>query len=449
MAQSTYSQSHKDADSAQTPAELAPPTPHIRSRELIRDPLSFYLTLARQYGDIVCYRTIGEPAYLINHPDMAKYILQDNNRNYTKDTYSNHLFKTVVSDGLLTSEGETWLKQRRIMQPAFHQKRLAQFDSLITGAAQSMLERWQAFYERNEPVYISQEMSALTLTITIRILFGVDIGDEINRVGQAVDMGSALFEKPTNPRFKESVGIISEVVSQIIAERRQSSTEANDLLFTLLNTRDVETGEGMDDRQLHDQVMTLLLAGYETTASALTWTWYLLARDPHSVQKLRAETQHVLQGRTPTYADTENLHYTLCVFKEGLRLYPSAWVLGRKAIQKDVLNGYTIPAGAVLAISPYTIHRHPDFWDDPETFAPERFLPENAAGRHHFAYIPFGGGPRQCIGNGLALLEAQLIIPMVLQQFDLMPIDQQPMKPEAYFVLRPDMNLRLALQPAQ
>lgn len=449
MAQSTYSHSNKDTDSTRSSANLAPPTPHIRSRELVRDPLSFFLTLARQYGDIVCYRSIGEPAYLINHPDLAKHILQDNNRNYTKDTYSNHLFRTVVSDGLLTSEGETWLKQRRLMQPAFHQKRLAEFDELIASATQSMLDRWQGYCERQEPVYISQEMSALTLTITIRILFGVDIGDEINRVGQAVDMGSALLEKPTNPRFKESVGIISEVVSQIIAERRQSTAEANDLLFTLLNTRDVETGEGMDDRQLHDQVMTLLLAGYETTASALTWTWYLLARHPRAVQKLRAEAERVLQGRTPTYADTENLVYTLCVFKEGLRLYPSAWVLGRKAIENDVLNGYTIPAGAVLAISPYTIHRHPDFWENPEDFEPERFLPENAVGRHHFAFIPFGGGPRQCIGNNLALLEAQLIIPMVLQQFDVLLTDQQPMKPEAHFVLRPDMNLRLALQPVQ
>jgi cytochrome P450 len=424
----------------------APPAPHLRARELLRDPLNFFLTLTRDYGDVVCYRSAPEPAYLINHPDLVKQILVDNNRNYTKETYTNRAFKAVVSDGLLTSEGEVWRKQRRLMQPAFHQQRLAKFDAVITDATEVMLDHWQELFELHEPVYIAREMAALTLTITTHILFGVDLGEDINLVGIAMDKGLALIEKPTHPDFIESLQIIDGIVKRIIAERRQAPDETNDLLSILLHAQDEDTGEMMNDQQLRDQVFTLLLAGYETTASALTWAWYLLSQNSEIVQQIREEVEGVLQDRTPTYADTLDLEYTLCVFKEVLRLYPSAWVLGRKAINADRLGEYLIPADGTLAISPYTLHRHLEFWDQPDIFDPSRFLPEASAHRHRFAYIPFGGGPRQCIGNNLALLEAQLIISMVVRRFTLHLIDDHPIKPSAHFVLRPDRNILMELE---
>lgn len=298
----------------------------------------------------------------------------------------------------------------------------------------------------HEPIYIAREMAALTLTITTHILFGVDLGEEINQVGIAMDKGLALIEKPTHPDFKESLQIIDDIVNRIIAERRLSAIKTNDLLSILLHAQDEETGETMSDRQLRDQVFTLLLAGYETTASALTWTWYLLSQNPEIVQQIREEVESLLLNRSPTYADTLNLEYTLCVFKEVLRLYPSAWVLGRKAIKADRFGDYLIPAEGTLAISPYTLHRHLGFWDQPEIFDPTRFLPEQSASRHRFAYIPFGGGPRQCIGNNLALLEAQLIISMVVSRFNLHLVDNHPIKPSAHFVLRPDRNMLMELE---
>lgn len=423
-----------------------PPSPQINARELVREPLEFFTTLARRHGDVVCYRRTPEMAYLVSHPDYIRHILLENNRNYTKETYINQMFKSVVADGLLTAEGDDWLQQRRLMQPAFHQKRLAVLDGLITGETKKMLERWQTSAVSGSPVDIAYEMADLTLNITTLALFGVDIHTDADLVGEAVSISADLLEKPRNPRFQNAARAVDEVVYRIIDRRRRDGQDSGDLLSMLMQARDGETGLGMNDLQLRNQVLTLLLAGYETTSSALTWTWYLLSAHPEAADRLRAELKKNLGLRTPTSADLPRLQFARMVFEESMRLYPPAWILGRKALADDEIGGYLIPANAILAISPYVVHRHAAYWDDPETFEPERFSPERAAERHHFAYIPFGAGPRKCIGNNLAMLEAQLIIAMIARAFRMRLVPGQAIRPEPIFILRPSRQMLMTLE---
>lgn len=426
---------------------LTPPSPRGSLRQLVRDPLAYYLSLAREYGDLVCYRPAPEPAYLVNHPDYIKHVLVDNNRNYTKDTYINQMFKAQVGDGLLTSEGDAWRRQRRLMQPAFHQQRTFKLDTVITGAASRMLDRWEVRRAAGHTLDIAAEMATLTLSITTRALFGVDIGEEVNAVGEAVNVGADLLEKsPRHPRFQTGMQTVERVVDRIIAERRRPGGGSEDLLATLMQARDEETGTGMDDRQLRSQVMTLLLAGYETTASALAWTWFLVAQHPAVLEKLRREAQQVVGDRLPASADLQDLAYTRMVFEEAMRLYPPAWILGRRALGEDKIDGYSVPANTILAVSPYLMHRHPGFWTDPEAFDPERFTPERSAGRHRFAYIPFGAGPRLCIGNNFAMIEAQLIIALVACRYRLRLEPGQEIKPEPIFILRPNGPILMTLE---
>jgi cytochrome P450 len=415
-----------------------PPSPTSRLRDLTRDPLNYFLTLTRQYGDVVCYRTAPEPAYLVNHPESIKHILVLNSRNYRKDTYTNNMFKSAIGDGLLTSEGEVWRQQRRLMQPAFHQQRIARFSELIVQETAAVLERWQDFAVTGRPLDIAEEMATLTLRIIGRSLFGVDLSDKASTVGQAVNMAADLLEKPRQPRFQEALAVIEQIVFGIINERRRSNQDTGDLLSALLLTRDEETGQGMDDQQLRNQVITLLLAGYETTATALTWTWYLLSQHPEIQRRLHGEAASVLDGRLPAYSDLPRLGYVQMMFEEVMRLYPPAWIMGRRALGNDMIGGYFIPHDSIIAISPFTLHRHPGFWEQPEVFDPERFSPERSAGRHRFAYLPFGAGPRQCIGNNFAMLEAQLIIAAIAQMFALQLLPGQSIRTEPLFILRPN-----------
>jgi cytochrome P450 len=427
-------------------AHNLPPAPKINARQLVRDPLTFFLTLARQEGDIVCYRPAPEPAYLISHPDYAKHILIDNNRNYNKATYINQMFSSAVGNGLLTSEGELWRTQRRLMQPAFHQKRINQYDAIITDATEKMLFNWENNQASGTPIDITKEMSALTLTITTHALFGIDLGDDVNLVGQAVNLAGDLLEKPRNPRFQKGIQVVENIVYRIIDERRKLNQDTGDLLSMLILTRDEDTGTGMDDQQLRNQVITLLLAGYETTASALTWTWYMLSLRPSVFDLLRNEANQVLGNRTPSWKDLSELQYARMVFEEGLRLYPPAWVLGRKSLGEDRIGGYFIPANTIIALSPYVLHRHPAFWEHPDEFDPGRFSSERSIGRHKFAYIPFGAGPRQCIGNNLAMVEAQLILAMVSRKYQMHLLPNQDIRPEPIFILRPNREILMELE---
>jgi cytochrome P450 len=414
-------------------------------REMVRNPLQFFQNIALEYGDIVCYRPAPEPAFLINHPNYVRHVLVDHNKNYTKDTYSNRLFSKLVGAGLLTTEGGHWRKQRRMMQPAFHHTRLEQLDGMIVDVAQSMLDRWQAAYDSNQPIDIAREMSALTLTVTTRSLFGVDLGDEVREVGEIINRAAADLERPSSPRLIESARKFGEVVDRIIQQRKQNFKDGGDLLSSMILARDDHSGRRMTDEELRTQVMTLMLAGYETTASTLTWTWHLLSQNLQYMDRLRSEVRETLNGRPPCYGDLDHLPLIGMVLDESLRLFPPAWTLGRRAICEDVIDGFYIPENTVLAVCIYVLHRDPRFWDRPDVFFPERFSPENSKGRNKFSFIPFGAGPRQCIGNNFGLMEAALVVACILQRFELHSIPGIEVHPQAVFVLRPNRDVMMSL----
>jgi cytochrome P450 len=430
-----------------SPERRLPPAPRGSVRELVRDPLGYFLTISRQFGDVVCYRPAPDSAYLINHPEYIHHVLVENQRNYSKDTYSNQSVKKIIGESLLNLEGDAWLRQRRLMQPAFHHTRLEPLDGMIVQAVQDMIARWQINYNQGQPVDVAREMAALTMTITARALFGVDLGDEVNEIGEIVNGVADIIEKPNQPRLHEATRQFSAVVERIIQERRRNFHDQGDLLSSLMTARDEETGAMLSDQQIRNEVMGLLLAGYETTANALTWTYYLLSQNIWAAERMRGEVRQQLERRMPTHADLRRLPYLHQVLEESLRLYPPAWIIGRRALMEDEIGGYYVPAGTVIAICIYTLHRHPAFWENPDVFDPDHFSPENAARRNKYAYMPFSIGPRQCIGNNFGMLESGLILACVAQHFDLRLLPGIEVKPQPIYVLRPNRDLLMSLHP--
>ena len=429
-------------------------------RELQRDPLKLYMDARREYGDIVRLRSM--PPFFwhsLAHPDDIDHVLRRNATNYPKGFF-NEWLSILVGNGLLTSEGDFWLRQRRLTQPAFHRKRLVTLGTAMTAATEAMVEQWSARRESDAPFDVMSEMMRLTLQVVGQALFTTDTADVARVVGQAVSVAvehlnyrvthitllPERFPTPRNRRFVAARRTLDDIVLAIVEERRRSGEDTGDLLSMLLLARDEDTGEGMSDRQLRDEVMTLFLAVHETTAVALCWTWYLLSRHPEIEANLHDELAAVLGGRTPEMEDLPRLPYTRMVVDETLRLYPPAWGMGRQTKAADEIRGYEIPAKSVIGISQYVTHRHPEFWEDPERFDPERFTPERSAGRPHFAYFPFGGGPRQCIGNNFALMEAQLILATVAQHFRLRVVPGFPVVPHPLLTLRPRNGLLVTAQ---
>ncbi|WP_420627634.1 cytochrome P450 [Candidatus Leptofilum sp.] len=407
------------------------------ARELVRAPHRFFLQLTRDYGDVVQYRATPESAFLLNHPDFVKHILVSNGRNYNKDTHLNkYMLQAVTGQGLLTSENPLWRKQRRLIQPFFHRRYLANFADLMVAATDETLARLDRYASQNEPFDMANEMMTLTLNIVSRALFGYDTDAQAEQIGEAVN---TLIEiaKPKRKRFQETLKVLDAIVFDIIQRRRQRPhAEQHDLLDMLIQARYEDSGEGMSDQQIRDEVMSLLIAGHETTANTLGWLWYLLAQQPAVVSQIEAELEAVLNGRTVTVADFPQLLYCDKVIKEAMRLYPSAWSISRRALVDDEIGGYEIPKGAIVAVSPYTLHRHPTFWPEPEKFDPERFTPEQEAARHRYAYIPFGAGARKCIGDQFALMESIIILPTTLQRFRLQLVPDHPIDEHALVTLR-------------
>jgi len=427
------------------PATKHPPSAGTVGRDEVRHPLRFFLWLTQNYGDIVQYRASVEPAYLVNHPDYVRHVLQTNGHNYNKDTYLNkHLIESLTGEGLLTSENPLWREQRRLIQPAFHRRSLAAFAELMTDAARRAVARLEAV-EDGATVDIAREMTRLTLDIVTQALFGYDITGRAEEIGEAMDT-MVTIGRPKHRLVRERIELLDSIVYAILSDRRaHPERNREDLLAMLLNAR-YDDGTPMPDRQVRDEVMSLLVAGHETTANTLSWTWYLLAQNPEAAARLEAEIDEVLDGRLVTVEDFTRLIYTDRVIQEATRLYPSAWSISRRALGDDEIGGYFIPAGAIVAMSPYTMHRHPAFWDDPERFDPERFAPERAAARPRFAYFPFGGGARQCIGNHFALMESLTIIPTLIQRFRLSPRWTDPVEEHALITLRPRGGVPVALE---
>ena len=395
-----------------------------------RDVLGFLTSSTDQYGDVVRMRFGSLTLHVVRHPNDVAHVLKDNAKNYDKQTSAYRALSLALGKGLLTSEGEFWLRQRRIAQPAFHKKRIAGFASVMVRATEEMLAAWQPMIASGEVFDVGAEMMRVTLQIVAETLLGIRMSAEADQVGEAMEVMLPYIREtsesilplplsiPTarNRRFRHAVATVDRIVMKAIAARRAAGTESDDLLSMLMSSEDAETGERMTDRQLRDEVMTMFLAGHETTANALIWTWYLLSQNPEAREKLEAEVDTVLGGRTPTLEDLRELRYTRRVFDESMRLYPPAWIVERSAIGADALSGFAIPKRSAVLLSPFLTHRHPEFWPDPLRFDPDRFTEEAIAARPSFAYFPFGGGPRQCIGNNFALMESQLIIAAVAQR---------------------------------
>ena len=453
-------------DISNTNPSLPPPPgpgsrPPLDDLRTLRDgPHAFLLQIARQYGDIVRYPVGPLAAYLVVHPDGVKHVLQDNAKNYSKDTFQYNLLSSITGRGLLTSDGDFWLRQRRLAQPAFHRQRIAGFAGLMTAYAEAMLARWEDFAARGEPIDVAAEMMHLALQIVGKALFSIEIGDAADELAQATlvvldhivgrartfGMVPQWLPTPGNLRYRKALAVLEDAVNATIAQRRRDPGNTADLLAMLMSARDAETGQGMSDRQLRDEMMTILIAGHETVASALAWTWYLLATDPAAEAKLHAELAAVLGGRTPQVDDLPDLRYTQAVFEEALRLYPPAWIITRKALADDEILGCRVPANALVVASPYVTHRQAATWADPEAFDPDRFSEVRAAGRPRFAYYPFGGGPRLCIGDQFAMTEAKLIIATFAQRCRLTRVPDHPIAVEPGVTLRPKYGLLMQIE---
>lgn len=428
--------------------------------DIQRDSLGFMRQITNQYGDIVHYRVGWVHSYLLNHPDYVKHVLQDNQKNYTKEIFSFKMLRWIVGYGLLTSDGAFWLRQRRLTQPAFHRQRIAALGPLMTGATIDLQLEWDALAQRSVVLDIDDAMMRLTLRIVGEALFGTNLSSKATQVGSAfTTLSEQLIERfrllgllpPVLPtrrdrEFRAAQYALDRVVYDIIQERRKADQDRGDLLSMLMLAHDEETGAQMNDDHLRDEVKTLMLAGHETTANALTWAWYLLSQHPEVEQQLHAELDSVLQGRAPTMNDLSKLRYTRMVVDEVLRLYPPAPLMPRLVVADDAIGGYRIPAKSAVVISIYTLHRHPAFWDNPDGFDPERFAPERETRRPRFAYFPFGGGPRQCIGNNFALAEAQLVLATLAQRYRLRLAPGFTPVPEALITLRPRGGMPMLLE---
>ncbi|WP_164001597.1 cytochrome P450 [Pyxidicoccus caerfyrddinensis] len=437
-------------------APLLPPGPRGEPllgnlRALRKDPLTFFPAQVREYGDVVRIRVGPMYVTLLAHPDLVRHVLQDNARNYNKQTRGFAVIRELLGQGLLTSEGDFWLRQRRLAQPAFHRQRLAGFASTMVDATEDLARALEPRIASGQPFDVAEDLTHLTLRIAGLTLFGTEVGGESRAVGDALGRVQTFANSrltqliplpralplPSHRRFEKDAGTLDRVVRAIVERRRREGGEHHDLLQMLMDARDEDTGERMSDTQLRDEVMTLLLAGHETTASALAWTVMLLSQNPDVRRNLEAELSRELSGRTPTVEDVPKLALTRRVVDESLRLYPPAWIFSRAAIQDDVVGGFRVPKGSYVLIVPWVLHRHPKLWDNPDAFDPDRFLPERERERPRFTFFPFGGGPRQCIGNQFALMELVLVLATLLQRVRLDLAPGHPLAPAPAITLRP------------
>lgn len=414
------------------------------------DPLSFLLQITRDYGDVVQFPTAFGPLYLVNHPDYIRAVL------HSTASFRVSMLKMGLGEGLLTSEGSYWRSQRRRMQPAFHQQCIESLDSVITEATGELVRGWQRFSASSQTFDVAAEMTRLTLRIIGKALLGVDFAATADSISSAITTMLAYLKQlsffapsntitPSQSRlFQDGIRTIDKLVYGIIEARRKGE-KGHDLLGLLLEENG--TGQSLSNRQVRDEVVTMFIAGHETTANMLSWTWYLLAKHPEVEQQLHNEIDRLLVGRIASFQDLATLSYTKMVIQESMRIYPPVLLLYRKALADQELGGFFIPANSTVAVSPYTTHRHPLFWEEPDRFDPERFTPERCSKRPHYAYFPFGGGPHLCMGNVLAMMEGMLILATIAQHYSLRLEPGQRVAPDPFITFRLSHGLRVTLEP--
>ncbi len=414
------------------------------------DALGFLTHCAAQYGDMASFRLGRRRIVLVSHPDLIEQVLVTDNRNFTKH-FAFDLLRPTLGNGLLISEGDLWLRQRRLMQPAFAPRRLDAYAPAMVEHTQRLLAGWPDGHACD----LHHEMMRLALAIVAQVLLDVDTSRDAGDVEAGVDLLMVDFNyrfknpfswplwlpTPWNRRVRQALDRLNQIIHEIIAQRRAAREDRGDLLSMLVQSRDELDGQGMSDRQLRDEVMTMFLAGHETTANLLSWACYLLGRHPDIEARLHDEIDRVLDGRTPTAADVPKLVYTERVILETMRLYPPAFVIGREAISEYTLGGYHLPAGTTILMSQWVVHRDARWHEEPLRFNPDRWAPEVAERLPKYAYFPFGGGPRICIGNRFAMFEAVLIVATMAQQVRFNIEDGREVKPWPAITLRPAHGL--------
>jgi len=398
-----------------------------------------------EFGDL--YRVFapgrGVYNYVINHPDDIKRVLLSNHRNYTKGEGMDRV-KILLGNGIMTSEGDLWRRQRRMMQPSFHRRVIEQFSALISEVNGKFAARWAEKAARGEAINLSDDASELTLEIVLRSIFGSDLARLETQLG-ANPFEVVAKEQNRDLKFAFRFRSLTKLVAALIDRRRRTQEQHFDFLSMLMATRDRETDEAMSDKQLIDEVLTLIVAGHETTAAALTWTWYLISQHPDTAARLQDEADRTSADRTLGLDAAESLKFTHQVVQEALRLYPPGWLITRRTLEADELGGYPIAPRTDVFISPYMLHRHPGFWSEPEEFRPERFAGADAEERHRFAYIPFAVGPLHFIGENMAMFEMLVHVHAMSRRFRLTRAGSEPIELEAQINLRPRSNLMMTV----
>ena len=426
------------------------------------DPLKTFTAATAAYGQNVRLKFLYIDYFLMNDPAAIHHILVQNHQNYRKSrNYAG--IKMMLGEGLLTSEGDFWKKQRKLAQPAFHRDRLQNFVDTMVSCTNDHLDRWERELTVGSSFDAHREMMRLTFRVVGKTLLSTDVDGDAREIGDALNVAiqwaneyveSVLrlppwIPTPHNRRFLRAKETIDRLVDRIVADRRKAGDLGNDLLGMLMSATDEHTGDGMSDIQLRSELLTLVLAGHETTANAMSFLVYLLSRHPDVMRRLATEVEEVLSGRAPTLADLKRLEYTTMVIEEAMRLYPPAWVLERDSIDQDAVGGFTIPKGSLVGISPFILHRNPELYPNPEGFDPQRFDKASSAARSKHDYLPFGGGPRFCIGNAFAMMEMQIIVPMLIQRFrlDLVPGFRLELDPSV--TLRPKNGVPVTLRRSE
>jgi cytochrome P450 len=429
------------------PSALLPPLSDLQFDIGGDDAAIHRLTeLFKRHGDIYRFYSPArrEEMWVINHPDDVKRVLVSNHRNYTKGAGLDRV-KILLGNGIMTSEGDLWKRQRYMMQPMFHRRMITQFSQLIDTCNDRFIAKWEAQAARGELVNVTDDMSELTLEIVLLSIFGTDL-ERLSR-----EMGGNPFDIVTKEpardlKFAYRFRQLSKLVGALAKRRIKEKSEHFDFLQMLIEARDKETGSPMSERDLIDEVMTLIVAGHETTASGLNWTWYLLSQNPEAEAKLHAEIDAVPEQSAPSLSAMEQLSYTKNVVDEALRMYPPGWLLSRRTIGPDTLSGYEVPPGTDVLLCLYLLHRHPRYWKEPESFRPERFDAEHESERPRFAYMPFAAGPRHCIGETLALYEMYMHLYKVARRYRLRFVPDRPLELEAQINLRTKHPLLMKLE---
>lgn len=419
---------------------------------LVRNQLEFLTKCASEYGDIVPLQLGQTPACLLNHPDYIEQVLKKRELFVKRGD----LLRKILGEGLITARGESWFRQRRLVQPVFHHKRIANYGEVMVDYTERLLQTWQDGEIRD----IHTDMSFLTLDIVVKTIFNIDFNNsEAKTIGHALSESlnwierrrkeipviGRLFSFPGNLRFQKAIQDMDETIYKVIHQHRKQKQDTGDLLSMLIQAEDEADGSSMNDKQLRDEVATLMIAGHETTANTLAWAWMLLSQYPQVQDKLLVELKEVLNGKSPCIADIPQLRYTEMVIKEAMRLYPPVPMIPRKAAVDTEIGGYLIPAGCVLMMSQWVMHRHPRYFSEPLTFKPERWTDNLEKTLPSCVYFPFGDGPRICVGKSFALMEAVLLLATIAQKFEVKLVPDFNITLQVAVALRPRHGIKVVV----